>query len=129
VERQEAVGADAARRRLGLPREERLRRRPDFLRVQRRGSRTRGRFLTLVGLPNETGASRLGIVAPRRLGKAVVRNRSKRRVRELFRHLKPARSLDLVVLPQRDFWDVPFTALLEDYRRTLDRQLRSHRRS
>ena len=110
-----------------LPRTERIRRRPEFLQIQRQGVRTRGRYLTLVSLPGQTRSSRLGIVAPRRLGNAVRRNRSKRRVRELFRHAKPIPSLDLVVLPRPEFPDVPFTVLFDDFRRTLRRQIRAHR--
>ncbi|MDP6580702.1 MAG: ribonuclease P protein component [Vicinamibacterales bacterium] len=109
-----------------LTREERIRRRPEFLRVQQRGVRTSGRYMTLLGLPGGRALSRLGIVAPRRLGKAVRRNRSKRRVRELYRHHKPAAGLDLVILPRREFLDAPFVDLLDDYRRTLRRQVRAH---
>lgn len=109
-----------------LPRRERIRRRPDFLRVQRGGARAGGQYMTLVALPNALKDTRLGIIVPRRLGGAVWRNRSKRRVRELFRHHKRAAGLDLVVLPRRDFLDVPFAALEDDYRRTLRRQLRNH---
>ena len=79
--------------------------------------------MTLLGLPNADALSRLGIV---RLGKAVRRNHSKRRVREFFRHNKPAAGLDLVVLPRREFLDAPFAVLLDDYRRTLRRQVQAH---
>jgi ribonuclease P protein component len=82
--------------------------------------------MTLVGLPNGRALSRVGVVAPRRLGKAVLRNHAKRRVRELFRRNKPLADLDLVVLPRREFLDAPFAVLLDDYRRTLRRQVRSH---
>ena len=109
-----------------LTREERIRRRPEFLYIQQRGVRTRGRYMTLIGLSNARMLSRLGIVAPRRLGKAVRRNRSKRRVRELFRYNKPVAGFDLVVLPRREFLDAPFVILLDDYRRTLQRQVRAH---
>ena len=81
--------------------------------------------MTLIGLPGGRGPSRLGVVAPRRLGNAVRRNLIKRRVRELFRHDKPAPVTDLVVLPFREFPDVPFDALRSDYRRTLRRHLRA----
>lgn len=117
--------SQAAARRT-LPRLERIRRRRDFLRVQSGGVRAGGRYMTLVALPNTLVKSRLGIVAPRRLGGAVWRNRSKRVIRELFRHEKPAGGLDLVVLPRRDFLDVPFAALVDDYRGVLRRQLRNH---
>ena len=109
-----------------LTREERIRRRPEFLHIQQRGVWTRGRYMTLIGLPNTRTLSRLGIVAPRRLGKAVRRNRSKRRVREFFRHNKPVAGFDLVVLPRPEFLDAPFAVLLDDYRRTLRRQVQAH---
>ena len=109
-----------------LTREERIRQRPEFLHIQQRGVRTRGRYMTLIGLPNTRTLSRLGIIAPRRLGKAVRRNRSKRRVREFFRHNKPAAGFDLVVLPRPEFLDAPFAVLLDDYRRTLRRQVQAH---
>ncbi len=80
--------------------------------------------MTLIGLPGEHGCSRLGIVAPRRLGNAARRNRIKRLVRELFRHEKPIPVTDLVVLPFREFPDAPFSLLQGDYHRTLRRQLR-----
>ncbi len=81
--------------------------------------------MTLIGLPGEQDCSRLGIVAPRRLGNAVRRNLIKRLVRELFRHEKPIPVTDLVVLPFRDFPDAPFRLLQGDYQRTLLRQLRA----
>ena len=108
-----------------LARRERIRKRRDFLRIQRSGARTRGRYLTLVGRPGDGSCSRLGIVAPRRLGNAVRRNVIKRRVRELFRGDKPTPAIDLVVLPFREFPDVSFGALQNDYRRTLLRHLRA----
>ena len=80
--------------------------------------------MTLIGLPGGRDCSRLGVVAPRRLGNAVRRNLIKRLVRELFRHDKPIPVTDLVVLPFREFPDAPFDALRSDYRRTLRRHLR-----
>ena len=80
--------------------------------------------MTLIGLPGEQGRSRLGVVAPRRLGNAARRNLIKRLVRELFRHEKPMPVTDLVVLPFRDFPDAGFNLLQIDYHRTLLRQLR-----
>jgi ribonuclease P protein component len=81
--------------------------------------------MTLIGRPGDQTCSRLGIVAPRRLGNAARRNLIKRRVRELFRHDKPVPVTDLVVLPFREFPDVSFGTLQNDYRRTLLRQIRA----
>ena len=84
--------------------------------------------MTLIGLPGEQGCSRLGVVAPRRLGNAVRRNLIKRLVRELFRHEKPIPVTDLVVLPFRDFPDASFSSLQSDYHGTLLRQRRARTR-
>lgn len=104
-----------------LARRDRIRRRPEFLKVQRSGVRRRGRYLTMLGLPNGRDASRLGVVAPRRLGGAVRRNRFKRLVRELFRLEDRRPGFDLVVLPRPELLDAPFAELQADYRATLRR--------
>jgi len=83
-----------------LPREHTLRRSADYLRCYRRGRRLRGSFARLHYAPNEEGGPRLGITASRKVGKAVVRNRLKRRVRNVYRR-SPLRAelpaVDLVV--------------------------------
>ena len=109
-----------------LTRRERLRRRPEFLKVQHRGVRTRGRYLTLFALANDQDVTRLGIIATRRLGNAVIRNRSKRLLREIFRLNKGRVGLDLVVLPRPGFAGVPFGTLQADYRSALRRFESSH---
>lgn len=93
--------------------------------MQRTGVRTRGRYLTLFVLPNGREATRLGVIATRRMGGAVCRNRSKRRARELFRNGSRAGGLDIVVLPHRGFNDASFAALQTDYRTTLWRAQRA----
>ncbi|MCY4659754.1 MAG: ribonuclease P protein component [Acidobacteria bacterium] len=105
--------------RRSLTRRERIRRRPEFQRVQQGGVRSRGRYLTLFTLPNGMDVTRLGIIATRRVGGAVRRNRAKRRVRELFRHRKGRPGIDMVVLVRPVVPDVPIDALEADYRRTL----------
>lgn len=69
-----------------LPRSRRLLRRSDFLRVQEGGVRVTTRHLLILLAPRVDGAeTRLGIVASRKMGNAVQRNRAKRLVRETFR--------------------------------------------
>jgi ribonuclease P protein component len=66
--------------------------------------------LTLFGLPNDVGYCRLGITATRKCGGAVIRNRIKRVLREIFRHQqrRHACGVDIVVnaRPGADFDDV-----------------------
>ncbi|MEM7050203.1 MAG: ribonuclease P protein component [Acidobacteriota bacterium] len=83
-----------------LPAAERLKRRPDFLRCYRRGRRFHGDQAILYAVSNDLGHPRLGITASRKVGKAVVRQRIKRRIREIYRRWHRRSSLpavDLVV--------------------------------
>jgi len=97
--------------------------------VQTSSRRVAARFVTLLGRPNACGRDRLGIIASRRLGGAVARNRAKRRLRELFRR-RPAEPggqaapLDIVAIPRREANDAAFAALATDFQNAL-RKLRS----
>lgn len=61
---------------------------PIFKRVYEHGKSAANKFLVLYYLSESDGEEiRLGVSVPRRLGKAVVRNRAKRRVKEAFRRI------------------------------------------
>lgn len=106
----------------------RLRSRREFVAVQERGRRVAARYLTMLALPNTLHRNRLGVVASRRIGGAVVRNRVKRRFREIFRHLQPDRAepstrpgLDLVVIARREAGGAPMKQLAADFHAALGR--------
>lgn len=85
----------------GLPRAQRIRKRPDFLRIQGGPARVGApHLLLLYEVRPDGGPPRLGVVASRKVGPAVARNRAKRLVREAFRLHQEAlpRGLDLVVV-------------------------------
>lgn len=63
----------------------RLRKRPEFLSVQSSGKRFRRRNLVMLTLANESTESRIGLTVSKRVGNAVVRNRIRRRLREITR--------------------------------------------
>lgn len=66
---------------------DRLHRSAEFIRLQRVGVRFQSpHFVLYAGrLETEPARSRLGVTVSRRIGNAVLRNRVKRRVREIFR--------------------------------------------
>ncbi|MFT3743127.1 MAG: ribonuclease P protein component [Pyrinomonadaceae bacterium] len=70
----------------GLPKEDRIAKRADFLRVYEQGVRFEGRFMTVFILPVGLERHRVGITATKKaIGKAHDRNRAKRLLRESFR--------------------------------------------
>jgi ribonuclease P protein component len=111
----------AATRPHAFPAASRIRRRPEFLTVYEHGVRIRARLMTVFALRNPLGHSRLGIAATRKLGGAVVRNRAKRLVRELFRHADVPSGLDIVVIPRPDMLDADFRTLESEFRYALRR--------
>jgi ribonuclease P protein component len=108
----------------------RIRRRADFQRVFEVGFRVQSRFFTLVVAPHGEGQARLGIVASRKLGNSVRRNRAKRLIREIFRNDANQPALDVVVIPRRELFDVSYSILEADLRSALSRGVSQvHRRA
>ncbi len=87
----------------GFSKEERLRKRREFLGVYERGDKIQSTYFVLYMLENGLPHHRLGITVSRKIGRAVVRNRIKRRLREIFRTNKQAifPHCDLVVIAKR----------------------------
>jgi ribonuclease P protein component len=100
---------------------EHIRRRADFEQAYNTGTRVSGRFMTVFARATAEPTGRLGIAATRKIGGAVIRNRAKRLVRELYRHHKPDRTLDVVVVPRREFLDAPYTTLEREFSALLER--------
>ena len=71
-----------------MKREQRLRKNKDFQALYRNGLRVRLQGLVLYCRPSVSEIYRMGIVASRKTGSAVVRNRFKRRMRSFFEELK-----------------------------------------
>ena len=84
-------GQAAARKQL------RLRRRRDFDVVFQEGQVLANRLLVLRSVPNQLPHNRYGFVTSKRLGGAVVRNRVRRRLREIVRALAARPGWDVVI--------------------------------
>jgi ribonuclease P protein component len=68
-----------------FPKSHRLRKRLEYLAIQQQGLRVQSYGFTGLLRIRESGATRLGITITKKIGNAVVRNRTKRLVREAFR--------------------------------------------
>ena len=101
---------------------ERVRRRPEYVAIYEQGRRHTGRLMTVFVQVNQLGRARLGIAATRKLGPAVVRNRAKRLVREVFRRNKPPGGLDIVVIPRRELVEADYAHVESDFLSILARR-------
>jgi ribonuclease P protein component len=96
----------------------RLLKRVDFRRTERRGHRRSGNHIVVIARKNEFDFSRLGITVTRKVGNAVVRNRWKRRMREIFRRNKGQvpEAWDFVVIVRRnEGYHPPFDELEREF--------------
>lgn len=76
----------ASRERFRFPKASRLTRTAEFALVKKEGKAWVGRHVTLGILRRASeNTARLGIITTRQIGRAVVRNRIRRRLREIFR--------------------------------------------
>ena len=80
--------ADGTARPEGLPKDKRIAKRRDFLRVYETGQKFFSRYAVVFYASNDMAHSRVGITATKKLGKANVRNRLKRWTREIYRRRK-----------------------------------------
>src|SRR3954471_2140330 len=75
-----------SKNKLSLPKARRLTLSPEFARVKGQGSTERGRYLVLgAAKVAEEKAFRVGFITPKHIGTAVVRNRTRRRLRDIVR--------------------------------------------
>jgi ribonuclease P protein component len=107
------------------PAPQRLKRRAEFLRAAASGRKAAELGLVLqVRARGDGGPARLGFTVTKKVGNAVVRNRTRRRLREAARILlaaAPLEGMDLVLIGRDTTRGRPFAALLGDLRRALAR--------
>jgi ribonuclease P protein component len=102
---------------------ERLRCPRAYQRVFEQGEKLVGSLFILYVLPTSEPYSRLGIAVSKRIGNAVVRNRIKRYLREMFRRHKALllSSCDLVCVARREAAGAPLALYTQQFRLLLQR--------
>ena len=107
------------------PTPERLKRRAEFLRVAAQGRKVPSTGLVLQALARpDNGPARLGFTVTKKVGNAVVRNRTRRRLKEAARLLLctiPVQGVDLVLIGRDATRRRKFGTLMDDLRRALGR--------
>ena len=98
-------------------RERRLTRPRDFADLRSQGRAWSGKLLVLVARPNSLDISRVGLSVSKRVGKAVVRNFVKRRLREAVRGINLREGWDILLIARMGAGDADF--------HTLERSLKS----
>ncbi len=102
---------------------ERIKKKKDFLILYRKGNRYKGKYFNLICLSNALPYSRVGVVASRKVGGAVTRNRVKRWMRELFRRNKNLLGypIDLIIIATPEMRNARWAELREQYPRAVSR--------
>ena len=117
-----------------LPKQIRLAKRREFVRVYESGRKVFSRYAVLFVAGNDLPHSRIGITATKKLGKANVRNRLKRWTRETYRRQREplgldTRSLDIVVNVKPNAAASSFDEYSRDLTRLLERVAREASRA
>src|SRR6202171_1454779 len=99
-----------------VKRRSRLLRSADFDRTLRSGRRAASEYLALFVSDNDVGRPRVGLAVSRQHGTAVVRNRIKRRLRELVKPLltQTEGGRDVVIVARARAVDAEFTRLRQE---------------
>lgn len=101
-----------------LPSASRLKQQSGFKRVYAKGRSYPSDLVVVYVLPNRSGAIRVGFSVSKKIGNAVVRNRTKRLMREAVRLLLPciAGGYDVVIVARRRAAGAAFLPIYEAVR-------------
>lgn len=94
-----------------------------FQRLYRKGASAVSPNLALYSRKNGTGKSRLGLTVGTKVGKAVIRNRTRRRLREIYRtnEFRLLPGYDVVVVARVRAAHAPYRVLEREFLRLADK--------
>lgn len=98
-----------------------LTKRREFVSVFSRGTSIVGGLVVMKTLANELGLLRYGLVTSRRVGKAVARNRIRRRLREVLRKLPLKTGWDIVFIARPAAAEAKYADIDKELRRLLSK--------
>ena len=95
----------------------------EFRRVYNKGKSGVSPLLVVYARPNRGGRNRLGVTVSTKLGKAVVRNRVRRRLREIYRLSQPElkQGYDVVLVARTRAVSASYSDLSRAYRRVCEK--------
>lgn len=113
-----------SRSREGFPKSARLTRRSEFLKLSRGGTKVHTPHFVVLSKKNDQGETRLGVTVSARVGKATVRNRIKRRLREFFRRHRPeiTSPQDVVIIAKKGAGELSLSEAAGELRRAFSNQ-------
>ncbi len=91
--------------------------------VRQNGSAFPNHYLVTIALPNSEGNSRVAVVAGKRVGNAIKRNRAKRLIRETVRAnaAKIPQGIDIMIIARHTMEDVTLQQVSSAFDKTLRR--------
>jgi ribonuclease P protein component len=100
-----------------------LRKKRDFDLVFRDGFALGSRYLVIYATPNELSINRLGLSVSKKIGKAVIRNRIKRLLKEAMRKIQGEipRVCDFVIVAKKPSAEGTLEDFIQDIKRFLSR--------
>jgi ribonuclease P protein component len=116
-----------------LPKQRRLTKRHEFVRVYETGRKQFSRFAVLFFAANDLPNSRIGITVTKKVGKANIRNRLKRWTREVYRRQREplgldALPLDIVVNVKPSALEASFADFTAEFVKALERVIKDAKR-